>query len=145
MLARWAVVVAMGIGCGGHSAKPEAPADQPPPAPVAPAPPPPPAGMTPEGLYAKCEERVEQPQVAGECASDADCATGGCGGEVCTTAAAVPELMTTCEGRICFTVLDSCGCVDGMCRWSLKDKVPLDAVPAPPGAGGPAGSLPPTK
>ncbi|MBW2255419.1 MAG: eight-cysteine-cluster domain-containing protein, partial [Deltaproteobacteria bacterium] len=58
----------------------------------------------------------------GECNSDADCASTGCGREVCTTATA--DVMTTCEIRQCFSILDSCGCVKGRCTWSLKDEVP---------------------
>jgi eight-cysteine-cluster-containing protein len=79
---------------------------------------------TPGLLYERCRDRVEQPEADGECTNDADCASSGCGSEVCTTAAAATDLMTTCEIRQCFSVLDSCGCVKGRCTWSLKTEVP---------------------
>lgn len=82
------------------------------------------ATPTPESLYEDCEGRVEGRQSEGECTTDADCKTGGCSQEVCTTNALAADLMTTCEARICFQVLDACGCNDGVCSWSLKDEIP---------------------
>ena len=82
------------------------------------------SGPTPESLYLQCEERVEGAETAGECSVDEDCVTGGCGSEVCTTAEAAKGLMTTCEARPCFQVLEACGCVEGLCKWSLKDELP---------------------
>lgn len=82
------------------------------------------ARPTPESLYAECESRVEGQESEGECNSDADCAAAGCGGEVCTTSTRATNLSTTCEARSCFEVLDSCGCSEGRCRWSLTDSVP---------------------
>jgi len=97
---------------------------------------------SPEELYAMCEARVEEPRVDGECTSDADCATAGCAGEVCTTKAAAADVMTTCENKLCFSILDRCGCVDGQCSWAIKDAVPADATPIrPPVNGRPAGAL----
>jgi len=71
-------------------------------------------------LYAQCEDRLEQPESEGECSSDADCAPAGCSGERCITKAAAKDLMGTCEMLPCFQVVDTCGCVEGRCRWSLK-------------------------
>lgn len=132
------LVLLLAAGCATNSAngeppKPPTPAEQP-----ADIPPPPPPlssqeNATPASLYAECKDRVEQPQTEGECTKDEDCATGGCGQEVCTTAVAAAELMTTCEARLCFQVLDTCGCNDGVCSWSLKDEIPqgADLKPAP--------------
>ena len=79
--------------------------------------------VTPAALYAECEARVEGPQQAGECSTDAECSTGGCSGEVCATSKAVAELMTSCDRKRCFDVLDRCGCNEGECTWTLKDAV----------------------
>jgi eight-cysteine-cluster-containing protein len=93
---------------------------------------PPPQVSSPEDLYAGCIDRVEQPEEQGECASDTDCAAGGSGGEVCTTAAAAADLATTAERKLCFEVLDTCGCVEQTCTWSLKAEVPASATPIAP-------------
>jgi eight-cysteine-cluster-containing protein len=94
--------------------------------------PPPP---TPAALYAACEERVEGPQAADECSVDADCAAGGASGEICTTTEAVGELISTAEKRMCFAVLDTCGCTGGRCTWTLLDALPVGTVfPQVPGA-----------
>ncbi len=69
------------------------------------------------GLYQGCLDRVELPEADGECAVDADCQRAGCSGETCAALGA--DRMTTCEVRLCFHVLDSCGCEEGRCRWSL--------------------------
>ena len=82
---------------------------------------------TKQSLYAECQDRVESPQAEGECKTDADCTKAGCASEVCTTTAAAKELMTTCDMRYCYQVLDTCGCHDGQCTWTLKDP-----GPAPP-------------
>ena len=79
--------------------------------------------MTPASLYAQCRERVEMPEAAGECKTAADCGASGCGGEVCA-ATVHGAIMSTCEVRQCFSVLDTCGCVDGRCVWSLRAEVP---------------------
>lgn len=83
---------------------------------------------TPRTIYEACRERVEGPEAAGECATDADCAKAGCSGEVCVTAATAADLTTTCDVLDCFRVLDTCGCVEGVCSWSVK--VPTEP-PAP--------------
>jgi eight-cysteine-cluster-containing protein len=91
------------------------------------------APKTPQELYAECKDRVEGPETAGECKTDADCARAGCGQEVCTTGKMAAEVMTTCEMRLCFDVLDTCGCHDGVCSWALKAEVPSPGrkLPAP--------------
>ncbi len=74
-------------------------------------------------LLAACHDRMELPEADGECRSDADCGTIGCGGEVCAKAGTT-GLMFTCEDRPCFHVVEGCGCHDGRCTWSLKEGVP---------------------
>ena len=143
------ILVLAAVGCAGKNT-PEGtkddPVEQPTPAPApAPAPtadpaPAPASGGTPQSLYAECTDRVELPQKAAECKADADCATSGCGNEVCTTAAEKANVVTTCEDRLCFKVLDACGCHDGLCSWSLKAEVPESQVPVSPLPS----SLPPT-
>jgi len=81
------------------------------------------AALTPTALYLQCRERVEKPEADGECKTAADCGASGCGGEVCA-ANVHGAIMSTCEVRGCFAVLDSCGCVEGKCQWSLKAEVP---------------------
>ena len=139
-------------GCGGNAKNtPDSQADgtpEPVPAPKAepaPAPEPAPLGVTPQSLYEECRERIENPQTEGECQTDADCKTAGCGGEVCTTVAEAANVMTTCEDRLCFSVLDACGCHEGQCTWTLKDQVPEGKVLVPaPGGGQPGNALPPS-
>lgn len=80
---------------------------------------------TPRAMYEGCRDRVELPEAAGECTTDADCTKAGCSGEVCTTASAAASVMTACEAWDCFSVLDTCGCHDGVCGWTLK--LPLGA------------------
>ena len=71
--------------------------------------------------YAECKSRVELPEADGECASDPDCAVGGCNSTVCTTSAVVADgLMTTCDVEPCAEILDACRCAEGRCQWSLK-------------------------
>jgi hypothetical protein len=49
------------------------------------------------------------------CETDAECATGGCGGELCYASAAHDEPpLTTCD---CQAPQASCGCVAGTCAW----------------------------
>lgn len=136
------LALALLLSCGGPPAAPApdapAPAAQPATSPAAPpaaapaaTPPAPPAdaAVAPTAsapvaaapaLDAMCRQRVEGPEADGECTTDADCATGGCSGEVCAPAAAIGELMTTCEVQPCFELLDRCGCHDGRCTWTLK-------------------------
>lgn len=120
------VSIALFSGCSkeGRAPAPEVPQQ---PAKVEPAATPEPAAIrlptTPEGFYAMCEGRVEGPSEAGECSTDADCGTTGCSGEVCV-ATANADLTTTCELAPCFQVLDTCGCREGRCSWSLKPTLP---------------------
>ena len=114
--------------CGGNGKKeqrtkePEAPT-QTAPAPL-PAPEPAEPKVTPAELYEQCKDRMENPQADGACKVDADCASAGCGQEVCTTVAQSKTWNTTCEDKACFKVADSCGCHDGKCTWTLKAEVP---------------------
>lgn len=50
----------------------------------------------------------------GECTEDSDCTIGGCGLELCYTAALGP-VATTCECTA--PEAAGCGCVDGLCTW----------------------------
>ena len=70
-------------------------------------------------LYEECRTRVEGREKDGECQSDDDCGRAGCSSEVCVTTSLAAEVMTTCEVLPCFAVLDTCGCVEGRCSWSL--------------------------
>ena len=49
----------------------------------------------------------------GACESDADCTSGGCGGELCFNPA-LSEGVTTCE---CTAPAGGCGCINGQCAW----------------------------
>lgn len=77
-------------------------------------------GATTDPLDPQCRARVEGPEQQGECQADADCARGGCSGEICATPAALADLMSTCEELACFQLLDTCGCIEGRCAWTLK-------------------------
>lgn len=90
-----------------------------------------PAIFTPRALYAACRDRVELPEAAGECSSDADCVRAGCGSELCVSAAAAKDLVGTCELPDCLSVLDSCGCNQGLCTWTLKLPVAPKPLPVP--------------
>jgi len=109
------------VGCGSNRSAPPVPVPTSVPAPV-PAP-----DLSPAALYADCALLVEGPQADAECTTDADCGRGGCGNVVCTTAVAATDVMTTCEDRPCFAVLDACGCHDGRCTWTVRPP----ASPAP--------------
>ena len=53
------------------------------------------------------------------CMTDADCTTGGCGGEICQGATEEP-VITTCDYRTCKDTSRyalACGCVEGQCAW----------------------------
>ena len=84
-----------------------------------------PVTPSPETLYQQCFERVEGAESDSECTTDEECAAAGCGGEVCTTTTLQPSVVTSCEARPCFQVLDRCGCKEGRCQWSLKTTVPV--------------------
>jgi eight-cysteine-cluster-containing protein len=125
-LARSAFVLLALSACGGAGKKERSREPEPAPATKAePAPAPAPAPqVTPEELYAKCKDRMENPEEAGECKVDADCASAGCNQEVCTTVAKSKEWNTACDQQPCFQVADACGCHDGKCTWTLKKEVP---------------------
>ncbi|ASJ06162.1 CGP-CTERM-anchored Cys-rich protein [Thermococcus pacificus] len=59
------------------------------------------------------------PVKGSECTSDADCATGGCSGEMCAPREKASGIMTPCVYRPWYTCLamTSCGCVNGVCTW----------------------------
>lgn len=79
------------------------------------------APIPPAELYAACKTRVEGADRAGECASDADCKRAGCSQEMCISAAEAREgVMSTCEVRPCFEVLEACGCNEGVCSWTVE-------------------------
>jgi eight-cysteine-cluster-containing protein len=84
---------------------------------------PPVDGPTPQLLYDQCHDRLEGPEVDGECAVDADCGTAGCSQEVCVPAAKTGDIITTCEILPCFSAKDACGCHEGRCTWSLKEQL----------------------
>ena len=140
----------LALGCdGAKKNSPNAddvPTDVAPPVQVDAEPAPAPAERaTPTALYEQCHDRLELPEAAGECTTDADCGSVGCGKEVCTTTKAGAEVMSTCEDRPCFKVLDACGCHEGKCTWTLKAEAPATApLPAslPPTTGTPAGDAP---
>jgi len=95
------------------------------------------APVDPGALYAQCRERVEGPEADGECSADADCAAGGCSGEICAPAHALDGVMGSCEVLPCFSVLDRCGCVEGRCAWSVKaDARARPTIQLPDKAGG---------
>ncbi|NJE85405.1 eight-cysteine-cluster domain-containing protein [Thermococcus sp. CX2] len=59
------------------------------------------------------------PLSGGECTTDADCATGGCSGEVCALRAEASKIVTPCVYREWYSCLGmtSCGCLNGVCTW----------------------------
>jgi eight-cysteine-cluster-containing protein len=91
------------------------------------------AAPTAAELYAQCQRRVEGREADGECSSDGDCSTAGCSQEVCVSKEMAPQVMSACEVKPCFAVLDTCGCAEGRCTWSLKEAPTLDLkVQLPP-------------
>lgn len=90
-----------------------------------------PAIFAPRAIYAACRDRVELPEAAGECTSDADCVRAGCGSELCVSAASAKDLVSTCELPDCLSVLDTCGCNQGLCTWTLKLPVAPKPLPVP--------------
>lgn len=77
--------------------------------------------LTAEQLYGACEARVEGSSAPGECHTDSDCARAGCSQEVCVPARLVADVQSTCERLPCFATLDTCGCHEGICTWTLKE------------------------
>jgi eight-cysteine-cluster-containing protein len=78
---------------------------------------------TPQMLYDHCHDRLEGPEVDGECSTDADCGTAGCSQEVCVPVSKKGDIITTCEILPCFGAKDACGCHEGRCTWSLKEQL----------------------
>jgi eight-cysteine-cluster-containing protein len=89
-------------------------------------------GPDAQALYEGCRERVEGTESDGECASDADCARTGCSAELCVAKKGAEGVVSTCEARPCFQVLEACACRSGRCRW-VVGKSPI-AIPG--GEGG---------
>ena len=135
-------MISVVVGCAKD--RPPAVEAPPTPPPVAAAPPSTASteAWTPQTLYATCRDRVEQPEADAECSTDADCAPTGCSSEVCTTAEAGAGMMTTCGIEPCFQILDTCGCIEGRCSWSLKDEVPPALQNLPKPTPGPMGGPP---
>ena len=44
-------------------------------------------------------------------------------------AAAAADIITTCERLPCFQRLDTCGCHEGVCSWTVKDGPTLTLLP----------------
>ncbi len=91
---------------------------------------------SPSELYEQCKARVEGPEKAGECTTDEDCTKAGCSSEACVSKATAAEgYMTGCEVLPCFAVLESCGCQEGLCTWTITpdeaEPEPEPAEPAP--------------
>jgi len=59
-----------------------------------------------------------------QCASDSDCATGGCSNELCGAKGEVENVTTACVYLQTYQCLKltSCGCINGLCQWQKSDK-----------------------
>lgn len=91
--------------------------------------------LTAAELYGACEARVEGSSTPGECHTDADCSRAGCSQEVCVPTREAAEVMSTCERLPCFNTLDTCGCHEGLCTWTLKEAAgALRTIPGGPGS-----------
>ncbi len=75
------------------------------------------AAPDPQSLYEGCRERVEGTETDHECTADADCVKTGCSSELCIAKSVAEGVMSTCEVRTCFQILESCTCQEGRCRW----------------------------
>jgi hypothetical protein len=62
----------------------------------------------------------EQPETAGECTTDLQCTTNGCGNH-CTSIDTEP-FIGTCE-YAAHNDFAACGCVEQRCRWFSTDPV----------------------
>jgi len=82
------------------------------------------APFDPQSLYEGCRERVEGTETDRECAVDGDCVQTGCSSELCIAKSAAAGVMSTCEVRTCFQVLESCTCQEGHCRWVVGARKP---------------------
>ena len=80
--------------------------------------------LDPQSLYDGCRERVEGTETDQECTADADCVSTGCSSELCIAKSAAAGVMSTCEVRTCFQVLESCTCQEGHCRWVVGARKP---------------------
>jgi eight-cysteine-cluster-containing protein len=134
------VLLALLIACGGAASPP--PSTQVPVVSASPSEIAPPAVSDPSGgapitgadLYGQCRDRVEGAATAGECVTDADCSKAGCSQEVCVSASAAKSVKTSCERLLCFSALDSCGCHEGTCSWTVKEpEMQLRTLPVPGG------------
>jgi eight-cysteine-cluster-containing protein len=55
----------------------------------------------------------------GECATDSDCGTSGCSGQVCKSLSEA-SVVTTCEWQSCYSDEKygvQCACAEGKCQW----------------------------
>ncbi len=69
-----------------------------------------------ETMRAGCTESF-----APECATDPDCAIGGCSGTLCVKKGDAPGIVSACEFRdeyACYGKFGGCGCVEGKCAWN---------------------------
>lgn len=102
--------------------------------------------LTPGEMYAACRDRLEGEQSSGECMVDADCGRAGCSQEVCLPARKAGDVVTTCEILPCFRAVETCGCHEGQCTWTVRADLPpagrRPGADAPgleaPGSGAPA-------
>lgn len=74
-------------------------------------------------------DRFEGTGFPNDCKADADCHTGGCGGEVCS---AEDGVNTTCEVLpVSLPEGTACGCVESQCRWWNAEGAMLPAAQPP--------------
>lgn len=64
------------------------------------------------------EKQIETPKTV-ECASDSDCSTGGCSGQICGAKEKIKDIVTTCEYSEEYKRLRlaECRCIDNKCQW----------------------------
>ena len=62
---------------------------------------------------------VDAPEAGIECFSEAECATGGCSGEICGRVGEIENIITTCDYRPEYACLKltACRCISGKCLW----------------------------
>jgi len=68
-------------------------------------------------------KRVEKEVKSGECTSDADCAVGGCSGQLCGPRDKVNNIITTCEYLPIYACygLTACSCISERCEWKENE------------------------